>query len=73
MTDERGDLLTFDEAGRWLGLDRLGYKMPGEAVRYLCRSRKLRHVRIGKRIFVRRRWLEEYLERESTPPLAERA
>lgn len=67
----RGDLLTFDEAGQWLGLDRLGYKTPGEVVRNLCRTRRLRHVRIGKRVFIRVAWLQDYLQRESVPPLAE--
>ena len=71
MIDERSDLLTFDEAGKWLGLDRLGYRTPGEVVRNLCRTRRLRHVRIGKRVFIRVAWLQEYLQQESVPPLAE--
>ena len=70
-TGQQSDLLTFQEAGAWLRLDELGYKTPGEVIRHLCRARKLRHVKVGKRVFIRRRWLEEYLERESIPPLAE--
>jgi hypothetical protein len=67
------DLMTFAEAGAFLGLGRMGYEAPGEAVRYLCRTRRLRHVRVGKRILIRRAWLLEYLERESVPPLTESA
>lgn len=70
---DAADLMGFEEAGRWLGLDRLGYEAPGEAVRYLCRTRRLRHVKVGKRILIRRAWLLEYLERESVPPLTEAA
>ena len=70
--ESNGDLLTFEEAGQWLGLDRLGYAQPGEAVRNLCRTRRLRHVKIGKRVFIRRAWLEAYLEREAVPALAEK-
>ena len=65
------DLLSFAEAGAWLGLDRIGYRAPGEAVRSLCRRRKLRHVRVGKRVFIRRAWLEEFLQRESVPAAGE--
>ena len=67
------DLMTFEEAGRWLGLDRAGYDCPGEAVRYLCRRRRLRFVKVGRRVLIRRQWLEEYLARESIAPLAEMA
>jgi excisionase family DNA binding protein len=65
------DLMTFAEAATFLGLDRMGYDAPAEAVRYLCRTRRLRHVKVGKRILIRRAWLLEYLERESVPPLTE--
>ena len=68
---QASDLLTFEEAASWLGLGRQGYRMPGEAVRNLCRTRRLRHVKIGKRVFVRRKWLEEYLERVSVPAIEE--
>jgi excisionase family DNA binding protein len=67
------DLMTFAEAAAFLGLDRMGYDAPAEAVRYLCRTRRLRHVKVGKRILIRRAWLLEYLERESVPPLTEAA
>jgi len=65
-----GDLLTFEQAGAWLGLDKQ-VKMPGEAVRFLCQKRKLRHVKIGKRVYIRRLWLEEFLQRESVAALGE--
>ena len=68
---QASDLLTFEEAASWLGFDRQGYRMPGEAVRNLCRTRQLRHVKIGKRVFVRRKWLEDYLDRVSVPAIAE--
>lgn len=64
------DLMTFDQAAAWLGFDKL-YSTPGEVVRNLCRSRKLRFVKLGKRVFIRRQWLEEYLQSASIPPLTE--
>ena len=63
------ELLTFEQAAHELGLDQLAYKTPQEVVRNLCRTRRLRHVKIGKRVFVRRKWLAEYVERESVAPL----
>ena len=59
------DLLTFSEVATYLGFDHLGYAAPGEAVRNLCRTRKLKYVKIGKRVMIRQAWLEEYLEREA--------
>ena len=63
------DLMTFERAAAWLGLDKAGLHAPGEAVRYLCRQRKIRHIKIGKRVFIRPEWLEDYLNRESVAPL----
>ena len=59
-----GDLLTFEQAAAWLGLDKT------EAVRWLCRTRKVRHVKIGKRVMIRRAWLEEFLQRDSVAPIS---
>ena len=70
-TQATSDLLSFEEAGVYLRFGQLGYKQPGEAVRHLCRTRKLRHVKLGKRIFIRRKWLNDYVERESVAPVTE--
>ena len=65
------DLLTFQEAAIELGFVRLGYRKPAEAVRDLCRTRRLRHVKVGRRVFIRRLWLEQFIERESVAPITE--
>ena len=36
-----------------------------EAARWMCRTRRLRHVKIGKRLLVRRSWIDEFVEREA--------
>jgi hypothetical protein len=67
----KSDLLTFEQAAAWLGFTRPDYAAPAEAVRYLCRTRKVRYIRVGKRIMIRVAWLMEFLERESVSPITE--
>lgn len=57
-------LLTAGQAGIYLGLADV-HKDPGQAVRALCRKGRLRFVRIGERVMVRRSWLEEFIESRS--------
>ena len=54
-------------AATYLGLADV-VKHPGQAVRALCRKGRLRYVRLGDRIMVRRSWLEEFIEAHSFGP-----
>ncbi len=61
-------LLTLEEAAYYLGLHK-DHKAPIHAVRYLCRSRKLRFVKIGRTLRFRREWLDDYIDSESIDPI----
>ena len=61
-------LLSLDEAAEYLGLAD-GRKNPGECVRWLCRKRRIKFAKIGKRIRIRRQWLEAYIERQAVAPV----
>ena len=37
-------------------------KHPAQAVRSLCRKRRLRSTRVAGKVMIRRSWLEEYIE-----------
>ena len=56
-------------AARYLGLVGV-HKHPAQAVRALCRKRRLRSTMVGGRIMIRRSWLEEYLGRSVREPVA---
>ena len=62
------DLLSLEQAARYLGLDQ-GNKNPGECVRWLCRQRKIKHVKIGKRLRIKSEWLAAYVERQAVAPV----
>lgn len=57
------DLMTADEAVQYLRLDQQGLRQPREALRWLCRTDKLRSTKIGRRVLFRRQWLDEYIDR----------
>ena len=58
-------LYTSDEAVAYLGLDRQGLSQPLEALRWLCRTGKLRYTKIGRYTRFRREWLDELVERNA--------
>ena len=60
-------LLTLEQVAERLGLD-IDHRDPISAVRYLCRIRKLRFVKVGKTLRFRRSWVEEFIEKESIAP-----
>lgn len=72
MTDDgkndmggHGDrLLTLAQVGEYLGLGE-DHRDPCSAVRYLCRTRRLKHVKVGKTIRIRRSWVEDFLARKA--------
>jgi len=68
LTSIDARLLTLDEAAYYLGLHK-DHKAPVHAVRYLCRTRKLRFVKVGKTLRFRREWLDEYVDSESITPI----
>jgi hypothetical protein len=53
------ELMTPAEAVSYLGLDRQGLRDPREALRWLCRTGRLRHTRVGRHTMFRRDWLDE--------------
>lgn len=59
-------LFDADRAARYLGLACL--KHPAQAIRALCRKGRLRFIRLGDRVMVRRSWLEEYIESHTYGP-----
>ena len=36
-----------------------------ESARWLCRTRRLRHVKVGRRLLARESWIDEFVEREA--------
>ena len=55
------ELLTSEEAVRYLRLNVNGHKRPDKTLRYYREKGKLRGVRVGKRIRYRREDLEAFL------------
>jgi hypothetical protein len=55
-------LVTPEEAIRFLGLDRQGLRQPREALRWLCRTGRLRYTKVGRYVRFRQAWLEELVE-----------
>ena len=62
------ELLTLNEAAAFLGLAK-DHKRPDECMRYLCRQRRIRYIKIGRHRMFMRKWLLEFLEQDSVPPL----
>jgi len=57
------NLLTEEEAIRYLRLDIVGPKNPFNTLRYYRERKKLKGTRIGKRVLYTRKALDEFLER----------
>ena len=64
-------LLNSLEVAELLGL--LSLKAPTESVRHLCRRRLIKYAKIGRSFRFRRRWVDEYIERQATEPLSTKA
>ena len=58
-------LKTPEEAVSYLGLDRQGLSQPLEALRWLCRTGKLKYTKVGRYLRFRREWLDELIERNA--------
>lgn len=54
-------LLDAEAAARYLGLNGV-MKHPAQAVRALCRKRRITHTLVGRRIMMRQSSLDEYLQ-----------
>jgi len=61
--DPNPDLLTEDEAIRYLRLDIIGIKNPGETLQRYRKEGHLKGTQVSKRVFYRRKNLEEFLDR----------
>lgn len=59
------DVMTRQEAISYLALDRQGLRDPMEALRWLCRTGRLRCVKVGRRICFRKAWLDDFLNQPS--------
>jgi hypothetical protein len=56
------ELVTPDEAIAYLRLDQQGLRQPREALRWLCRTGRLRYTKVGRYVLFRRDWLDELVE-----------
>ena len=45
------------------------HRDPISAVRYLCRTRKLKHVKVGKHVKCRRSWVDSFLDDQAVEPV----
>ena len=61
-------LWTLQDVTNYLGLG-ADHRDPVSAVRYLCRTRKLKHVKVGKTLRFKKAWVNEYLEKEAVQPI----
>jgi hypothetical protein len=59
--DPNPNLLTEDEAIRYLRLDLIGIKNPGETLRYYRKEGRLKGTQISKRVFYLREELDRFL------------
>jgi hypothetical protein len=59
------ELLTPAEAVGYLKLDQQGLREPREALRWLCRTGKLKYTKVGRYIRFRRSWLDDLVEQHS--------
>lgn len=60
MPQNEDPLFDSESAARYLGLCDV-VKHPGQAVRSLCRKRRLRSTRVSGKVMIRRSWLEAYI------------
>jgi hypothetical protein len=63
-----GSLLNAADAAEYLGFK--FHKAPAEAVRYLCRCRKIKFIKIGRSLRFRKEWLDQFIENQAVEPLA---
>jgi len=63
-------LLTSAEAATYLGLD--DHKAPSEAIRYLCRCRRVQHVKVGRGLRFRKAWLDAFIHENAVEPITTR-
>jgi hypothetical protein len=56
------DVMTRREAVAYLALDRQGLRDPMEALRWLCRTGKVRYTKVGRHLCFRKQWLDELLD-----------
>ena len=61
-------LLTPEDAIRFLGLDRQGLRQPRESLRWLCRTGRVRFTKVGRYVRFREEWLQELVERNVSEP-----
>jgi excisionase family DNA binding protein len=61
-------LWTLSEVAAHLGLGK-DHRDPISAVRFLCRSRKLRFVKVGRTLRFKREWVEQYIAAASIEPI----
>lgn len=59
-------------AEAYLGLDRDGHRKPAEALRWLCRTGRLKYTKVGRHLRFEEAWLDELIDRnavrrEATP------
>jgi hypothetical protein len=50
------------EAVAYLGLDRQNLRDPREALRWLCRTGRLKYTKVGRYVRFRRAWLDELID-----------
>jgi hypothetical protein len=63
-----GSLLNAADAAEYLGFKY--HKSPTEAVRYLCRCRRVKFIKIGRSLRFRKEWLDQFIENQAVEPLA---
>lgn len=61
-------LWTLSEVAAHLSLGK-DHRDPISAVRFLCRSRKLRFIKVGRTLRFKREWVEQYIEAASVEPI----
>lgn len=59
------NLYTSWDAVTYLGFDRDGLQQPLEALRWLCRTGKVKYTKIGRHVRFRQEWLDELIERNA--------
>lgn len=56
-------LMTREDAIAYLRLDSEGLRQPYEALRWLCRTGRLKYTKVGRYIRFRQEWLDELIDR----------
>ena len=70
MGDGKDGFMTLSGVADYLGLGD-DHADPVSAVRYLCRTRKLKHVKVGKTIRIKQTWVDSFIENEAVPTILE--